>query len=386
VGSSTLGILAPCAGRNTGCATCLHSETRLVGASGRADILIWDFPVLHVDDCLLRVGSANLINRSMGADTVCDLAFEAASQDHRQFIIRRRLIGHFCGVDEQEIAANKADLFGFLDRVSTGEAEKSLQPIDPPTALGGIASVVQPVADPEEPLVLQAPADGMRTMKTILVACGIAAVFAGIAFAWRHSALSGFADIAFVSSIIAQYAQSPFAPLLAIAAFVAGGLVVFPVVVLIAATAAALGPWMGFFCATIGTFLSGLLLFSIGRALGRERLQRLLGHRAKLIQDSIVGKGLIAVALIRMVPVAPFSIVNVVAGASKLRLRDFAIGTALGMAPGNLALAALGSQFVELARNASWSNLLLFGLVLVAWVAFCLVVQMLLTRSTREQT
>ena len=33
--------------------------------------------VMIVDDCMLRVGSANLNNRSMGADTECDLAFEA---------------------------------------------------------------------------------------------------------------------------------------------------------------------------------------------------------------------------------------------------------------------------------------------------------------------
>jgi phospholipase D1/2 len=67
--------------------------------------------------------------------------------------------------------------------------------------------------------------------------------------------------------------------------------------------------------------LSGLVLFAIGRGLGQERLQRLLGDRAKRIQDRIVGKGIIAVVLIRTVPVAPFSIVNAVAGASRLSLR-----------------------------------------------------------------
>ena len=58
--------------------------------------------VMIVDDGFLRIGSANINNRSMGADTECDLAFEANSDDHREFIrsIRRRLIGHFCGVDE----------------------------------------------------------------------------------------------------------------------------------------------------------------------------------------------------------------------------------------------------------------------------------------------
>ncbi len=39
--------------------------------------------VMIVDDQLLRVGSANLNNRSMGADTECDLIFEATSEQHR---------------------------------------------------------------------------------------------------------------------------------------------------------------------------------------------------------------------------------------------------------------------------------------------------------------
>ena len=87
--------------------------------------------------------------------------------------------------------------------------------------------------------------------------------------------------------------------------------------------------------------------------LGHVRLQRLLGRRAARIQSRIIGKGVVAVAMIRMVPIAPFSIVNLVAGASKLSLRDFMLGTVLGMAPGIAVMAALGAQIADLARNAS---------------------------------
>ena len=56
--------------------------------------------VMVVDDELLRVGSANLNNRSMGLDTECDLAFEAKSPEQRRAIVqlRDRMLGHFCGV------------------------------------------------------------------------------------------------------------------------------------------------------------------------------------------------------------------------------------------------------------------------------------------------
>jgi uncharacterized membrane protein YdjX (TVP38/TMEM64 family) len=90
--------------------------------------------------------------------------------------------------------------------------------------------------------------------------------------------------------------------------------------------------------------------------------------------------------MIRMVPIAPFSIVNVVAGASKLSLRDFLLGTVLGMAPGIAVMAALGAQFADLARNASWANALLLALAVAAWIAFCLGVQFLATWMAGRRT
>ncbi|MCC6888672.1 MAG: phospholipase, partial [Hyphomicrobiales bacterium] len=56
--------------------------------------------VMFVDDRIMRIGSANLNNRSFGVDTECDLAFEADEAAHREALlrIRDRLVGHFCGV------------------------------------------------------------------------------------------------------------------------------------------------------------------------------------------------------------------------------------------------------------------------------------------------
>ncbi|MEH2625317.1 phospholipase D1/2 [Bradyrhizobium sp. AZCC 1719] len=356
--------------------------------AGQAAAVMVHSKVMIIDDRILRVGSANLNNRSMGADTECDLAFEATSDAHCEYIawLRRSLIGHFCGVDEREIERHEADLFGFLDRLAEDDGPKSLQPIDPAASVGGVAVMVQPVADPREPLHLDRAANRMWTAKTILAVSGLAAALAGLALAWQYTSLRDFADVGFVSSIISQPARSQFAPLFAIAAFVVGGLVVFPVLVLIAATSAALGPWMGFLSASAGVLLSALTLFSIGRVLGQARLQRLLGRRAARVQSSIIGKGVMAVAMIRMVPIAPFSIVNVVAGASKLSLRDFMLGTVLGMAPGIAVMAALGAQIADLARNASWINVLLLALAILAWIALCLGVQFLVTWLAGRRT
>ncbi|THD61524.1 phospholipase D-like domain-containing protein [Phenylobacterium sp.] len=62
-----------------------------------------------IDDRLLRIGSANINNRSMGFDTECDLSFEAAGRGGagaRAEIarLRTRLLAHWLGCDDETVA------------------------------------------------------------------------------------------------------------------------------------------------------------------------------------------------------------------------------------------------------------------------------------------
>ncbi|QQO21858.1 VTT domain-containing protein [Bradyrhizobium diazoefficiens] len=337
--------------------------------------------LMIVDDRILRIGSANLNNRSMGADSECDLIFEAASDEHRHFIasVRHRLIAHFCGLDEQTVTQNEDRLLALLDEVSRANGAKTLRKVESSVLTSTLATMVQPVADPERPLHLERAASRMWSTKTIIGIVAIGVALFGLAMAWSYTSLSNFADAGHISTLLSAYAQSIWGPPFAVAAFVVGGLVVFPVLVLIAATAAALGPWLGFVTAMAGVLLSAFILFAIGRVLGKERLQHLLGRRAARIQERIVGKGILAVVVIRMIPVAPFSLVNIVAGASTLPVRDFLIGTMLGMMPGILAMAVLGAQIADLARNASWSNLSLLALAFLGWLGICAAAQFVAT-------
>jgi uncharacterized membrane protein YdjX (TVP38/TMEM64 family) len=69
-----------------------------------------------------------------------------------------------------------------------------------------------------------------------------------------------------------------------------------------------------------------------------------------------------------------------------LKLRDFLIGTILGMAPGIITMAALGAQIADFAHNASWSNAVPLGLTIVLWIAVCLAVQFLVTWLSGRHT
>ncbi len=104
-----------------------------VSDNGRSIDTMVHSKVMIVDDRVLRVGSANLNNRSFGVDTECDLAFEATSDEHRQQIlgVRDRLIGHFCGVSESEVAAAMAQSGSLIKAVeSLSQNGHSLAPIE----------------------------------------------------------------------------------------------------------------------------------------------------------------------------------------------------------------------------------------------------------------
>jgi phosphatidylserine/phosphatidylglycerophosphate/cardiolipin synthase-like enzyme len=64
-----------------------------------------------IDDRLLRVGSANLNNRSTGLDSECDVAIEATDEETRGAIraFRTREIAHFLGREPEDVVAAIAD-------------------------------------------------------------------------------------------------------------------------------------------------------------------------------------------------------------------------------------------------------------------------------------
>jgi uncharacterized membrane protein YdjX (TVP38/TMEM64 family) len=88
-----------------------------------------------------------------------------------------------------------------------------------------------------------------------------------------------------------------------------------------------------------GGTLGGVLSYGIGNYLGHDGLQRFAGERINRISRRLAERGLLSVIIIRLLPIAPFAIVNMIAGASHLRLREFIPGTLIGMLPGTLIIA-----------------------------------------------
>jgi uncharacterized membrane protein YdjX (TVP38/TMEM64 family) len=82
----------------------------------------------------------------------------------------------------------------------------------------------------------------------------------------------------------------------------------------------------------------------------------------------------VAVAVLRLVPVAPFAIFNLIAGGSHLGARQFLIGSLIGLAPGLGAITLFSNSLWQALTAPSIGNIAIavavgIALLAVAWIA-----------------
>ncbi|RKU00197.1 hypothetical protein C7H84_27435 [Burkholderia sp. Nafp2/4-1b] len=310
-----------------------------------------------VDDECLVIGSANLNNRSMVLDTECCIALVAAGEPRIRAAIaglRERLLAEHLDTTPAAVAAAFADAErpnAALDRLRAkpGRTLRTLDPVVTPQ-LDALVPVSARL-DPEQPIEPDrfvrefVPQEQHRSLTARFFVLGAAVLLvAALALAWRFSPLGKELNIASLARTAAHAAQLPGAPVLLLAGYVVAATLSVPITLLITVTGLVFGAWPGLAYAAVGTMVAAAATYWIGRWLGRDAVRRLAGGRANRLSEHIGRRGVVAMAVLRLLPIAPFTIVNLVAGASHIGLRDYLIGTALGMLPGIVLTVTFAHQ------------------------------------------
>ena len=346
--------------------------------------------IMIMDDRFVRVGSSNLNNRSMGLDTECDLAIEVGpnetrvTENIRHF--RNRLLGEHLDCKPEavnEMVQQQGSLIQGIEALRSDG--RSLQPLEEHLAEPDERLLEDiRLADPERPVdsdtllkhfvpVKQTGSTGRRIVGwtiTLLILMGIAA-------AWRFTPLSEWLDIKLLAEFVGQWRHSSITPLIVIAAFIVGGLLVMPVTAMIIVSVLVFDPLLGFFYALAGSVISALTGYGLGSLLGRNAVRQLAGKRINEVSRQLAKRGFLTMLVVRIVPVAPFTVVNLVAGASHIRLRDFGLGTLFGMVPGILGIALLTDRVAATLRSPDWQS----SLTLLVVAALVLTAGYLLSRQ-----
>ena len=163
-------------------------------------------------------------------------------------------------------------------------------------------------------------------------------------------------------------ARGPWALPVAVAAFAALAFLGAPQVVMIAAAVVVFGPWQGSLYAWIGTFVSAQIGFELGRLFGGGLIRDLNSKGVDRFMALIGQNGFMASLIIRLVPAAPFIVVNMAAGVARVRRRDFAAGTALGIVPKILLTAFAGGSVMAAVNGGGLIQFALLGAAVAIWV------------------
>ena len=331
--------------------------------------------LMIVDDRMLRIGSSNLCNRSMGVDSECDVVLESRGRADVAATIRgfrERVLAEHLDVAEprlrEALAQAKGSLHGAIAALACeGRSMRELTDLPEwPEALVNVASV----ADPEEPIALQALMDEReiveRQAKATPAWGKLALLFVAVialTLLWRATPLATAVSPENVIAWAKDFGSRWWAPLVVMALYTPACLVMFPRPLITLAAVIAFGPWLGFGYSLAGIVGSAVVTYYIGRRLRRDTVRRLAGEKLDRMTEVLKKYGLLAMTLLRLVPLAPFAVESIVAGAVHMKLWHVAAGTAIGLIPGTLATTIFGDQ-IETALSGGSINWWVVGGVL----------------------
>lgn len=93
----------------------------------------------------------------------------------------------------------------------------------------------------------------------------------------------------------------------------------------------------------VGALGGAAIGFGLARVLGRATVRQLGGDRLARLDEMLRRRGVLAVIVVRLVPLLPFTTLNYACGLTAVRARDYLLGTALGIVPGTLAYVTIGA-------------------------------------------
>lgn len=310
--------------------------------------------LMIADNSLLRIGSSNLSNRSMGVDSECDVLIEARDKPAVAAAIqdfRDRLLAEHLDCQPAEVRARQETGGSLCAAIDALEGRRrTLRKLEDIPEWSDTVIELASVADPNEPIahdflriasrVSPEEDSGPAWSRLIMLAAAILC----IAALWRYTPL---AEIVTPEDTIAWariFGGQPWAPFAIILAYTPACFILFPRPLITLAAVIAFGPWRGFFCAMTGILIATAATYFAGTFMRRDTVRRLAGRGLDHIIEVMRKRGLLAIALLRLVPIAPFAVEGIVAGAVRLKLRHLLCGTAMGMLPGTLATTVFGYQ------------------------------------------
>jgi uncharacterized membrane protein YdjX (TVP38/TMEM64 family) len=135
--------------------------------------------------------------------------------------------------------------------------------------------------------------------------------------------------------------------------------------ILCLAAGALFGVLVGTLYVTSAATTGASLTFLAARYLFRERIQELFGKHLEKVNKVLAQETFMRLLFIRLIPVVPFTLINIGAGLSKMPVRTFIAGTFLGIIPPGLIFCNAGAHLAEIENIYDILTFKVFGSILL---------------------
>lgn len=148
-----------------------------------------------------------------------------------------------------------------------------------------------------------------------------------------------------------------------------------PQTILIGLVVFAFGFFQGIAYAWIATMTSASVTYAVGRFAGASALERFGGDAVRRTRDFVGANGFTASFVIRLIPSAPFVVINMALGAAGVRYVLFAAGTALGILPKAIVVASIAGGLLEVTGERDWWIVAGLALLAAGWIGVIIIVR-----------
>jgi uncharacterized membrane protein YdjX (TVP38/TMEM64 family) len=214
--------------------------------------------------------------------------------------------------------------------------------------------------------------------KLALLALGVAA----LAAAWRYTPLAQFVSPDRIKSFAKLVGSTKWAPFAVMAAYIPAAFVMFPRPLVSLFAIVSFGVWKGGLCAVAGILGAALACYYAGRLVPSGTVRRLAGSKFESFTALLRGHGVLAIFAANMLPTPPFALQGIMAGAIRMPLRHYMLGTLLSLTPGLVALLVFGHQITLAFEDTSKVSYVAIGGAAVGIAVFAFLATRWATRQT----
>jgi uncharacterized membrane protein YdjX (TVP38/TMEM64 family) len=346
--------------------------------------------VMVTDDHWLRVGSSNLTNRSMGLDTECDILLEV--DDGESSLVKQYVaasLAHFSEVSPQEFVESWGE-FGLLKASSLlciDQAKRKLcrYPLKSKEEITNNPLREPDIMDMDRPIEFERDLDetihaGGRNIRFKGAHMGLLCLVllaVCLSLLWNLPVVRDY--LSHIRAMDFWRESSPWIRSIVFGSvYIVAGVVMFPVNVVTIFIAVLVPTTEALANAMLGLMLSATFGYSVGRWLLEKFFLKGDANRKYGLQIAV--HSIVPVIVLRLLPIAPFGVINVLAGANRISFRRYALGSFVGFLPGTVSLVLLQKSLFEVIRRPDVSSIVLFAAVALICMSMIYFIQSRLTR------